>query len=150
VLTEEERKQGRLPSEWEYDLPSADQWEYAARAGTRSLYYFGDDMRPLPEHANFADKSFYDSGDIYSNHAHRALDDGVVKLATVGSFKPNPWGLHDVYGNVAEWCRDKSACGGGWVSLGENCRSAYRDYYSSRNEQNYLGYRIVIQPDVPK
>lgn len=148
-LTKEEREKGRLPLSWEYSLPDSDQWEYAARAGTSTLYHFGDDMKPLPEHANFADKRFYDSGDIYSNHAHRTLDDGFEKLAPVGSYKPNPWGLHDVYGNVAEWCRDHSARGGSWVSLGENCRSAYRDSYSSRNDQNYLGYRFVIQPNVP-
>ncbi len=150
TLTEEERKAGRLPAGWQYHLPSEEQWEYAARAGTTTRYYFGNDMNLLPEHGNFADKSFYDSGDIYSNHAHRTLDDGFVRLAPVGAFKPNPWGLHDVYGNVAEWCRDLGARGGGWVSVPENCRSAYRDSYSSRNEQNYLGYRFVIQPNIPE
>ncbi len=149
TLTEEQRKAGHLPSTWEYHLPTEDQWEYAARAGTTSRFYFGDDITALPQHANFADKSFYDSGDIYSNHAHRSLDDGHVGLAPAGSFKPNPWGLHDVYGNVAEWCRDLGARGGSWVSLAENCRSAYRDNYHSRNQQTYLGYRIVIQKNAP-
>ncbi|MGC6465817.1 MAG: formylglycine-generating enzyme family protein [Akkermansiaceae bacterium] len=150
TLTQEERKAGRLPDGWQYDVPTEEQWEYAARAGRTTRYYFGDDMTHLPKHGNFADKSFYDSGDIFSNHAHRTLDDGFVKVAPVGSFAPNPWGLHDVYGNVAEWCRDHSARGGSWVSLPENCRSAYRDHYSSRNQQNYLGYRFVIQPNVPE
>jgi len=150
TLTEQERQAGRLPASWEYHLPTSDQWEYAARAGTQTRYYFGDDMRALPQHANFADKSYYDSGDIYSNSADRTLDDGSVYLSRVGSYQPNPWGLHDVYGNVAEWCRDKSALGGGWVSVPENCRSAYRDSYSSRDEQDYLGYRIVIQPNSVK
>lgn len=145
TLSDAERAAGRLPEGWEYSLPTEDQWEYAARAGTTTRYYFGDEMRALPRHANFADKSFYDSGDIYSNHAHRTLDDGFARLAPVGSFAPNPWGLHDVYGNVVEWCIDKAARGGGWVSLGENCRSAYRDSYASRDEQPYLGYRFVIQ-----
>ena len=150
TLTEQQRKAGHLPEGWQYHLPSEDQWEYAARAGTTTRFYFGENLEELPKHANFADKSYYDSGDIYSNSAHRTLDDGFVKLAPVGSFKANPWGLHDVYGNVVEWCRDQAARGGGWVSLGDNCRSAYRDRYSSRDEQTYLGYRIVIQPNVPE
>ena len=145
TLSTEERKAGRLPADWQYSLPTEEQWEYAARAGTGTRFYFGDDLDLLPQHANFADKSSYDSGDIYSNHAHRTLDDGFARLAPVGSFRPNPWGLHDVYGNVTEWCIDHGARGGSWVSLAENCRSAYRDSYSSRNEQNYLGYRFVIQ-----
>lgn len=145
TLTEEQRQAGHLPETWEYHLPTEEQWEYAARAGTTTRFYFGDDLNLLPQHANFADKSYYDSGDIYSTPAHRTLTDGHVRLAPVGSFLPNPWGLHDVYGNVAEWCRDHGARGGSWVSLAENCRSAYRDRYTSRNEQTYLGYRIVIQ-----
>ena len=150
TLTEEERKAGRLPPGWQYDLPTEEQWEHAARAGTSTLYYFGDDMTRLPEHGNFADKSFYDSKDIFSNHAHRILDDGFVRVAPVGSFKPNPWGLHDVCGNVYEWCRDQGARGGSWITLPENCRSGYRDHYASRDQQVYLGYRFVIQPNAPE
>lgn len=149
TLTGDERKAGRLPEDWQYDLPSEEQWEYAARAGSTTRFYFGDDLALLPQHANFADKAFYDIRDTFSNHAHRTLDDGFTKLAPAGSFKPNPWGLHDVYGNVYEWCRDKGARGGSWITIPQNCRSAYRDHYSSRDNQIYLGYRIVIQPNVP-
>jgi formylglycine-generating enzyme required for sulfatase activity len=149
TLTEDERKAGRLPEDWQYDLPSEEQWEYATRAGTSTRFYFGDDLNQLPQHGNFADKIFYDTKDTFSNHAHRTLDDGFAKLAPVGSFKPNPWGLHDVYGNIYEWCRDNGARGGSWITIPENCRSAYRDHYSSRDNQIYLGYRIVIQPNVP-
>jgi len=145
TLTSEEQEQGRLANDWEYALPNEQQWEYAARAGTSSRWYFGDDLKPLPLHANFGDKSYYDSRDIYSNAAHRTLDDGAVQLALVGSYRPNPWGLHDVYGNVAEWCADTATRGGSWVSRGIHCRSAYRDYYSSRNEENFIGYRVVIR-----
>ena len=147
TLTEQEREAGRLPEGWQYDLPSEEQWEYATRAGTTTCFYFGESLEELPKHGNFADKSFYDSGDIFSNHAHRILDDGFAKLAPVGQFTANPWGLHDVYGNVYEWCRDKGARGGSWITRPENCRSAYRDHYSSRDNQIYLGYRIVIQPN---
>lgn len=149
TLSEEQRKAGLLPEDWQYSLPTEDQWEYAARAGSKTRFYFGDEMNELPQHANFADKTFYESGDIFSNSAHRSLEDGFVRLAPVGSFRANPWGLHDVYGIVAEWCIDRGARGGAWVSLPENCRSAYRDSYSSRNEQIYLGYRITIQRTPP-
>ena len=144
-LTAAEQKAGRLPADWQYTLPTEEQWEYAARAGTTSTYYFGEDMEQLPLHANFGDKSYYDSLDIFSNAADRRLNDGFVKLAPIGSYRPNGWGFHDMYGNVAEWCINTAIRGGGWVSDPRNCRSAYRDSFSSRNEQNFIGYRLVIQ-----
>lgn len=144
-FTASECEAGRLPEDWQYSLPSEEQWEYAARAGTTTRFYFGEDLHPLPRHANFADKTYYDSGDIYSNSAHRTLNDGALKLAPVGSYQPNPWGFHDMYGNVAEWCINYAIRGGSWTSVPENCRSAYRDSFSSRNEQNFIGYRLVIQ-----
>ena len=150
TFTASEQKAGRLPSDWQYTLPTEDQWEYAARAGTTSRFYFGDDLKRLPAHANFGDRSYYESGDIYSNAAHRTLNDGAVRLNRVGSYEPNPWGFHDMYGNVAEWCINLAIRGGSWVSVPEHCRSAYRDSFSSRNQQNFIGYRIVIQKTPPK
>ena len=145
----EERKHGRLAKDWEYNLPTEAQWEYAARAGTEGQFYFGDDLKQLPKHANFADKTFYDSKDVFSNAAHRTLADGAVRLAKVGTYEPNPWGLHDVYGNVAEWCVSTATRGGSWATSAENCRNAYRHTFSSRREQNFIGYRIVIQKTPP-
>ena len=144
-FTDSERKAGRLPDDWQYTLPSEDQWEYAARAGTTTRHYFGDDVNQLPRHSNFADKTYYDTGDIYSNGAHRTLNDGAAKLNLVGSYLANPWGFHDMHGNVAEWCINLAIRGGSWTSPPQNCRSAYRDSFSSRNEQNFIGYRLVIQ-----
>ncbi|PHR97392.1 MAG: hypothetical protein COA78_27730 [Blastopirellula sp.] len=145
-----EQKAGRLPDDWQYTLPTDDQWEYAARAGTTTQHYFGDDVKQLPKHANFADKTYYDTGDIYSNAAHRSLSDGAAKLNLVGSYAANPWGFHDMHGNVAEWCINLAIRGGSWTSAPQNCRSAYRDSFSSRNEQNFIGYRIIIQRALPK
>ncbi|MEM7010791.1 MAG: SUMF1/EgtB/PvdO family nonheme iron enzyme [Verrucomicrobiota bacterium] len=137
-LTKTELQAGRLPDGWHYSQPSEEQWEYAARAGTKTPYFFGADMSQLPRFANFGDKSYYDTGDIFSNSAHRVLDDGSPGPSLVGAYLPNPWGLHDIYGNVSEWCENGSA---------------YRDSYASRSDQDYLGYRLVIQkapPSAPK
>lgn len=144
-LNKSEWQADRLPKDWEYALPTEEQWEYAARAGTTTRFYFGEDPAQLPLHANFSDKSHYDTESVYSNSAHRLWNDGTPGLARVGSYKPNPWGLHDVYGNVAEWCDNAVVRGGAWVSVPDSCRSAYRDPRGDRDQENYIGCRFVIQ-----
>ncbi len=145
TLTEAERKAGCLPNDWEYDLPTQEEWEYAARAGTKTRFSFGDDEKLLPLYGNFADKSLYDTGDLFYNYAHRSLDDGIAFVAPVGSYRPNPWGLHDVHGNVAEWCAGTKMRGGSFLSLPNYCRSAQKNSWPNRQEQNFLGFRFVIR-----
>ena len=133
-----------------YQLPSEAQWEYAARAGTKTLYFFGDHSKQLQEYA------------WYRNLF------GIDGTRPVGLLKPNPWGLYDIYGNVKEWCADpwhkdyigaptdgsvweeggdpslRIQRGGTWNDIAYLAYSAVRDSIEAKDRYRSYGFRIMI------
>ena len=107
-LTELERAAGRLPSGYEYRLPTEAEWEYACRAGTSTNYYWGDEFGN--EGAKYANGLDYKSAERFQWRlppvAIAADDDGHRVTSPVGMFAPNAWNLYDMSGNAAEWCYD--------------------------------------------
>ncbi len=129
-----------------YRLPTEAEWEYACRAGTKTSYSFGDDERKLRNFAWYKDSS-------------------GRRPRPVGQKLPNPWGIHDMHGNVWEWCNDfyqvdyyqespkknpkgpetgetKVLRGGGWSSDAEDCRSSYRYNENPGYSDVCFGYDI--------
>ena len=83
-----------------FRLPTETEWEYAARAGTETARYWGDEDSQLCRHANVADHTAKVAGRSW---AYDGCDDGCKISAPVGRFIPNAWGLYDMLGNVWEW-----------------------------------------------
>ena len=147
-LTAIERNAGKLKANEEYRLPTEAEWEYACRAGTKTVFSFGNDKPKLGEYAWFYGNAF-DAGEKY---AHKT-----------GLKKPNPWGLHDMHGNVWEWCSDwyggklaggtdpvgpnggsyRVFRGGSWRDYPDYCRSASRNNFAPSSRPHHLGFRVA-------
>ena len=136
-----------------YRLPTEAEWEYACRAGTTTPYYFGESIST--DQVNFGNNFNLGSG------ANRR------KTTPVGSFPANAWGLHDMHGNVWQWCQDlygeyphddvvdpqgftlakgriHMLRGGSWYNLPGYCRSACRNKDTHNRHNNEYGLRLCF------
>jgi formylglycine-generating enzyme required for sulfatase activity len=130
-----------------YRLPTDSEWEYATRAGTTTLFWFGDDVDKLTDYNWFRSNS-------------------ESKTHPAGQKKPNPWGLYDLHGNVGEWVEDdwhddyngapddgrswvneprgdyRVIRGGGWYGGARGCRSATRSSWGPGFRFSVVGFRL--------
>jgi len=133
-----------------YSLPTEAQWEWAARAGTATTRHFGDTDKGQAEHSWF--NSTYTPNPKFETAGRGRRP--------VGKLKPNPWGLHDMLGNVWEWCddrriddatgesRDPSMRGGSWRSGGFHCTSIAHDPGSPDAKADNIGFRVVCRIEI--
>jgi len=145
------KKTGRV-----YDLPSEAQWEYACRAGTTTPFYFGETITT-------------DLANYVGQHTYLSEPKGIYRHQSteVGSFPPNALGLHDMHGNVWEWCADpwhdnyegaptdgsvwetggdrsqRLVRGGSWHDPPGLCRCAVRLKFGRDEGEDFVGFRVV-------
>jgi sulfatase modifying factor 1 len=159
ALSERARRAAAITANAEFRLPTEAQWEYACRAGTTTATAFGDRVR---------------RGDANYRIDPRLDGDGppsAGRATPAGSFRANAWGIHDMYGNVFEWCRDwyhavlpggvdpdvqvkgepnrdgsysRVRRGGAWNDDATWCRSAMRLRYEPERDADHIGFRVVL------
>jgi formylglycine-generating enzyme len=146
-----------------YRLPSASEWEYAARAAGDAVQPWKPDGAGACANANVADAS---AAHRYPGWSVFPCDDGYVYTAPVGSFKANAFGLNDMLGNVLQWtddcwhadyngapvdgsartdgaCAERELRGGSWFTNPAYVRASYRNHFAADYRTNSVGIRLV-------
>jgi formylglycine-generating enzyme required for sulfatase activity len=136
-----------------FTLPTEAQWEYACRAGTTTPFHFGATIKQTQVNH-------------HGGYPHGKGAKGLYREKTirVGSLPANPWGLHEMHGNVSEWCADwfgdslpggtdptgpsagslRVYRGGGWGNSADACGSAYRNRDEPSLRDSFVGFRVVL------
>jgi formylglycine-generating enzyme required for sulfatase activity len=148
LLTQDDHSAGSIPTNCAYRLPTEAEWEYICRAGTTTRFSHGNDPS-------------YTQVDTYAWN----VDNSGLVTHPIGQKSPNPWGLHDIHGNVWEWCQDWYAAfpggsvvdhsgpltgsnrvlrGAGWQSTDAGCRTANRGNRTPATRQGDFGFRVVL------
>jgi formylglycine-generating enzyme required for sulfatase activity/HEAT repeat protein len=156
------RNQGK----YAFRLPTEAEWEYAARAGTTTSRFWGDDPADACQYANVHDSASQQA--IHWDRLPHSCDDGYVVTAPVGSFRPNTFGLYDMLGNVYEWCEDtyspaaytlhqrhnpiyhgadvnRVVRGCNVSDAPRNCRAAFRHSHGAATGNVGIGFRLVVE-----
>jgi formylglycine-generating enzyme required for sulfatase activity len=135
-----------------YRLPTEAEWEYACRAGTTSVFHYGNDLNAYK--ANFC-------GLVYAAYGEGGAGPFLRRTSKVGEFPANAFGLFDMHGNVQEWCQDwygpyasdpagpasgseRVLRGGGWPHSGKSVRSAVRNKLAPEERHYSAGFRVVL------
>jgi formylglycine-generating enzyme required for sulfatase activity len=143
-LNAAEQTAGRLPTGWSYVLPTESQWEYACRAGTTTLYSWGNTI----------------------TSANANYNNNISQTANVGQYAASPLNFFDMHGNVLEWTVDRFGTypagpvtdptgsssgtsrvkrGGSFSNAGSILRSARRDAYTTGYRSSNLGFRLAFK-----
>lgn len=146
-----------------YRLLSEAEWEYVARAGTQASQYWGKGAAAQCRYENGADRT---AKREFQSWIVAGCEDGAVHTAPVGSYEANPFGLHDILGNVFEWtadcyhdsysgapndgsarsggnCENRVLRGGGWIGHPSDLRAGFRGAVPPRAPFHNFGFRVA-------